>query len=119
MKKPDSQDSDAADWLFSQKEVVVQKGRIAWSDEWESAQQPKPVLQLSDVNWVLRNSARHHQWRLDATPPTGWGDRFVLMGDLRRALLSTHAGRMREWSGQVHAHFPDVDLAQLGPHLPM
>ena len=119
LKKPDSQDSDAADWLFSQKEVVVQKGRIAWSDEWESAQQPKPVLQLSDVNWVLRNSARHHQWRLDATPPTGWGDRFVLMGDLRRALLSTHAGRMREWSGQVHAHFPDVDLAQLGPHLPM
>jgi hypothetical protein len=111
-------DSAAADWIFSQKEVVIQNGTIHWNDEFNSALPEKSALSLSQVSWVLRNSARRHHWRLDATPAGGWGDRFVFMGDLRRSLLSTHPGRFQDWTGQIHAHFPDVDLARLGPHLP-
>jgi uncharacterized protein YhdP len=40
------------------------------------------------------------------------------MGDLRRGLLSIHPGRVKDWSGQLHAEFSDVNLSQLGPHLP-
>ena len=111
-------DSAAADWIFSQKEIVIQHGTVVWTDDFKVLDRNKPSLDLSDVSWVLRNTARHHQWRLDATPPAGWGDRFVLMGDMRRSLLSTHPGRFKDWSGQVHVQFPDVELAQLGPHLP-
>ena len=118
LKKDNTPDSAAADWIFGQKEIVIQHGTVVWTDEFNPLQRNKGTLNLQDVSWVLRNSARHHQWRLDATPPSGWGERFVLMGDLKRNLLSTHPGRFKDWSGQVHAEFPDVDLSQLGPHLP-
>ena len=118
LKKENATDSAAADWIFSQKEIVIQHGTVIWTDEFNPHQRAKDTLNLEDVSWVLRNTARHHQWRLDATPPAGWGDRFLLMGDLKRSLLSTHPGRFKDWNGQLHAEFPDVDLSQLGPHLP-
>ena len=118
LKKDNSPDSAAADWVFSQKEILVQNGNVVWTDEFNPLSRDKSAVQLSQVSWILRNSARHHQWRLDATPPSGWGDRFVLMGDLRRGLLSTHAGRVKDWTGQLHAEFGEVNLSQLGPHLP-
>jgi uncharacterized protein (TIGR02099 family) len=118
LNKDDSADSAAADWIFAQKEIVIQHGTVTWNDDFNPLNREKTSLNLEDVSWVVRNSARHHQWRLDATPPVGWGDRFVLMGDLKRGLLSTHPGRVKDWYGQVHAEFPDVDLSQLGPHLP-
>jgi uncharacterized protein (TIGR02099 family) len=111
-------DSAAADWIFSQKEIVIQDGAVVWTDDYKTLGRAKPTLELSGVSWVLRNSAWHHQWRLDATPPSGWGDRFMLVGDMRRNLLSTHPGRFNDWSGQVHVQFPDVELSELGPHLP-
>ncbi|MEY3939198.1 MAG: hypothetical protein RL659_2039 [Pseudomonadota bacterium] len=88
------------------------------TDEFNPLSRDKSALNLNQVSWVLRNSARHHQWRLDATPPTGWGAPFTFMGDVRRGLLSTHPGRVKDWSGQLHAEFSDVNLSQLGPHLP-
>ena len=118
LKKDNSPDSAAADWVFSQKEILVQNGSVVWTDEFNPLEREKPALNLNQVSWVLRNTARHHLWRLDATPPNGWGAPFTLMGDLRRGLLSTHAGRVKDWSGQLHAEFSDVDLSQLGPHLP-
>jgi len=118
LKKDNNPDSAAADWVFSQKEILVQNGSVIWTDEFNPLEREKPALNLSHVSWVLRNTARHHLWRLDATPPNGWGAPFTLMGDLRRGLLSTHAGRVKDWNGQLHAEFSDVDLSQLGPHLP-
>lgn len=118
IKNNDKRDAPAIDWIFSQREIVIQHGTVIWTDDLKASQKDSASLNLSDVSWVLRNSARHHLWRLDAAPPAGWGDRFVLMGDLRRNLLSTHPGRFKDWSGQVHAQFPDVELAQLSPHLP-
>ena len=118
LKKENSPDSAAADWIFSQKEILVQNGSVIWTDEFNPLQRDKSALNLSQVSWVSRNTARHHLWRLDATPPNGWGDPFTIMGDLRRGLLSTHAGRIKDWNGQLHAEFSDVNLSQLGPHLP-
>ena len=118
LKKDNSPDSAFADWVFAQKEILVQQGTVVWTDEFNPLSRDKSALNLNQVSWVLRNSARHHQWRLDATPPAGWGAPFMLMGDVRRGLLSTHPGRIKDWSGQLHAEFSDVNLAQLGPHLP-
>jgi uncharacterized protein (TIGR02099 family) len=116
-------DSALADWLFAQKEVVVRQGAIRWSDELAqhtpaepeafSAREGAHVLALSQVDLVLRNSARRHDLRVDATPPEGWGERFVLMGRFRRELLSQHPGRWRDWSGQAYALLPHVDVREL------
>lgn len=104
-----SDDGQAADWLFGQTEFVIQGGRVQWTDEQRGA----PPLVLSQVDLVVRNQARRHLLRLDATPPPEWGSRFTLAGIFRQPLLSTHAGRWKQWSGEVHADFPAVDLSQL------
>lgn len=108
-------DTAAADWLFSQREIIVRGGVLRWhaSPSLDQGDEPSKALQLQDVDLVIRNSARKHSVRLDATPPVGWGERFVLMGQFRRKLLSTHAGRHADWSGQAYAFFPQADLAQL------
>ncbi|MGV0958953.1 MAG: YhdP family protein [Limnohabitans sp.] len=131
-------DSAGADWLFSQNEVLIRHGTLRWTHEpalvplkalsrpgqphsAEPALPPPPAqtLALRDVDLILRNSVRHHDLRLDATPPEGWGERFVSMGRFKRGLLSTHAGQFSDWSGQAYAYFPQVDVSQLGQHLPL
>lgn len=127
-------DSAAADWLFSQNEVLIRGGTLRWTNE--RAQLPlkamvrhgavaapavsapqAQTLALRDVDLILRNSARHHDMRLDATPPESWGERFVGMGRFKRGLLSTHAGQLADWSGQIYAYFPQVDVSQLRQHV--
>ena len=119
---PGSQNSAAADWLFSQREVVVRGGAIRWTSERAQLStghdpQDAPALTLTDVDIVLRNALRRHDLRLDATPPASWGERFVLMGNFHRGLLSTHPGQFQDWGGQAYAHFPQVDVALLRQHV--
>ncbi len=115
---PSSEDSPALDWLLRQREVVVRGARVHWhgqgNDLNTGTSQPgssREPLTLTDVDLVIRNSARQHALRLDATPPPGWGERFVLMGQFKRGLLSMHPGRLSDWSGQAFAHFPQLDMA--------
>ncbi len=99
----------AADWFFSQREFVVQGGTVRWVDALREA----GPLALQQVNFVMRNGARHHDLRIDATPPPGWGERFQLQGQFHRPLLSRHPGRWEDWSGQIYADFPNVDISRL------
>lgn len=99
----------AADWLFSQGEIVIRSGTLQWSDELRGT----PPLVLSQVDLYMRNSGRKHQMRIDATPPSSWGDRFNLSGDFRGPLFSQHPGDWRTWQGQLHADLPRVDVRQL------
>ena len=113
-------DSDVADWLFSQREVIVRGGVLRWhlTPLTPSGGETVAPLHLRDVDLVLRNSSRKHQLRLDATPPDTWGERFVLQGQFRRKLLSVHAGRLADWSGQAYAFFPQADLGELRSAIP-
>ena len=105
-------DHAGMDWLFAQPEVVVQGGSIHWADEQRNA----PPLALQEVRVLLRNGTWRHQLRLDATPPPEWGQRFTLLGRFREPLLSRHSGRWQQWSGQLFAHFAEVDVARLRHH---
>src|SRR5687767_13178646 len=62
----------AADWFFSQTEFVIRNGTVRWTDEMRGA----APLALQQVDFVMRNRARRHAMRLDATPPSQWGERF-------------------------------------------
>ncbi len=108
----DTADGRAADWVFSQTELVLSKGVVRWVDE----QRDAPPLTLSDVDLVIRNSPRRHALRLDATPEPDWGERFTLMGQFRQPLLSTRRGHWQEWSGTLYARFDRVDVARLRQH---
>jgi uncharacterized protein (TIGR02099 family) len=108
-------DSGAADWFFQQSEIVLRGGQLRWTDEMRRA----PELVLSGVELVVRNTARRHAVRLDGTLPDSVGGRFTLIGAFRQPLLSTHAGRWRDWDGQVHADFGRIDLGELRRYAPL
>lgn len=107
-------DGRAADWFFSQREFAIQGGTVRWTDDLRA----QPALSLGDVSFVARNTVRHHQFRLDATPPPEWGDRLTLRGQLREPLLELvrrPAGQKpwQGWSGELYADFGRVDVARL------
>ena len=103
-------DTALLDWFFSQTELAIQGGTLRWTDERASA----PVLVLEQVDAIMRNSARRHAFRMDATPPAIWGNRFSLRGQFRQPLLSKGAGQWADWSGQLYAEFGRVaDVSQI------
>jgi uncharacterized protein (TIGR02099 family) len=101
-----------ADWLLSQHEFAILKGRVRWVDEQRAA----PPLELSDVSLVLRNGLRKHDMRLDATPPPAWGERFSLRGRFTQSLLK-RPSELQFWSGQLYADLPRSDLRELRRYL--
>ena len=108
-----SGDTQAADWLFAQTEVVVRGGTLRWTDELRAA----PPLALEQVDLLLRNGKWRHSVRIDATPPAAWGQRFSLVGKFRQPVLSVRSGHWQQWSGQVFADFAQVDVSRLREHL--
>lgn len=106
------QDSAATDWFFQQGEFVIRGGLLRWVDDLRQA----PPLTLSSTDLVVRNGLRHHDLRLDATPPPEWGQRFSLRGRFTQPLLA-RAGDWQRWSGTAYAELPDADVAQLRQHV--
>jgi uncharacterized protein (TIGR02099 family) len=102
----------AADWLFSQGEVVIRGGTLRWTDEQRGA----PELALENVDVLLRNGSWQHNMRIAATPPPAWGDRFTLTGRFRAPLLRANDGNWQHWSGQLFADFTRVDVSRLRHH---
>ena len=107
--KTSGTDSGAADWFFSQLEFAIHDGTVQWTDELRAA----PTLALKQVELVVRNRGRHHDLRLDATPPALWGDRFSLRGLFSQPLLSRSKSNWQEWTGQLYAELARVDLSEL------
>lgn len=111
---PDSGDHRAADWFFAQPEFVIQGGTVRWTDDLRA----QPPLALAALDLVVRNTARSHQFRVDATPPPEWGQRFSLRGNLREPLLDLRQSApglalWHNWSGELHADLPHADVARL------
>lgn len=97
------------DWFFSQIEFALHDGEVRWTDEQRGAE---PIV-LQHVDAVARNLGRHHDVRLDATPPAAWGERFSLRGRFLQPLLTRQNGRWQTWDGQLYAAFERVDLSEL------
>lgn len=104
--------SAAADWFFGQGEFVIRGGALRWTDE----QRKAPPLALTEVQLVVRNSLRQHQFRLDATPPAEWGERFTATGLFTQPLLARR-GDWRRWSGTTYANLPHADVRELRRHV--
>jgi len=103
-------DTGALDWFFSQIELVIHDGAVRWTDELRPVE---PVV-LQQVDIVLRNLGRHHDVRLDATPPPDWGQRLSVLGRFMQPLLSRQNGQWKTWEGQVFADLKQFDLSALG-----
>lgn len=110
---PGSGDTTLLDWLVEQRELAILGGTVRWLDE----QRAQPPLALGDVNFVARNTTFTHQFRLDATPPPEWGERFSLRAKLREPLLprprATGDLPWATWDGEVYADLGRADVSHL------
>lgn len=102
----------AADWLLAQGEFAIRGGQLRWVDEWRGA----PPLVLQEVDFVLRNGLRRHDFRLDATLPMELGQRASLRGHFRHGLFVSRSD-WRQWVGEVYAELPQSDVNALRPHV--
>jgi len=101
--------ADAMDWFFSQLEFAIVDGTVRFSDEQRAT--PSVVLQKVDV--VVRNQGRHHDLRVDATPPPDWGERLSLRAQFTQPLLELRRGRWQAWQGQLFVACGRIDLSPL------
>jgi len=105
--------STLVDWLFSQAELAIRQGELRWQDDTRPDAGP---LVLRELDLVMRNPGRQHQWRLDATPPAEWGQRFTLRALMSQPIWQTDASQWRDWSGTLYGDFSSVDLSHLRQH---
>ncbi len=107
-------DGRGADWFFSQPEFVVRGGVIHWRDESRSSalQASAPVLSLQGVDVSIKNQWFQHELRADVTPPEVLGQRVSVRGKFYQ-LPWQRAGDTTQWSGELFADLPHVNLASL------
>jgi uncharacterized protein (TIGR02099 family) len=113
-------DGQGADWFFSLPEFVVRGGLIHWRDESRSSasQDSAPVLTLQSVDLTFKNHVFQHEMRAELTPPEGLGQRLSLRGKFHQPPWQ-RAGDTTQWSGELFAELPYVNLATLRLWVPM
>ncbi len=129
--------SQATDWLLSQRLIRIEQGSITWTDELIKAE----PLRLTQVDLSLRSrpglARRMNEWRLSATPPTAFGQRFDVSADISQPRWTRQVGQPGEpepawwvrwfgqptrasdwhnWSGQLAVNLPHVDVQTLKRH---
>ncbi|HKW37026.1 MAG TPA: YhdP family protein [Burkholderiales bacterium] len=96
-------DVGVAQWVLSQREITIRDASVNWEDELRGA----PPLELSTLNFVLRNGFLGHRFALKAKPPAGLASALEVRGDLSGGSLTDWGA----WSGQLYAELEYADLA--------
>lgn len=106
-------DGKTADWLLSQREVVVREGRITWTD----MQRGSAPLQLENVTALMLNKWRRHQFAFKATPPAALAAPLDVRADFSHQAFS-RISDLKQWKGELYAELRKADLAAWKPYLP-
>ena len=107
----DSGEKGFADWVLSQRSIVIRNAVISWNDEKRQA----PPLVLKRFNLRLDNRGKHHRFGLRAIPPEGLAGPLDIRGDL----IGNSAQDLLAWRGALYAKLDRSDLAAWGGWLDM
>ena len=99
-------DGKGADWVLSQREIVIRDGRLRWNDYQRTA----PELMLDKVDFVLRNRWRHHRFALKATPPAAFAAPLDVRAAFSHPHFTTRISDVTKWKGELYTDLRDTDL---------
>jgi uncharacterized protein (TIGR02099 family) len=97
-----SEDAGMAQWVLSQREIVIRDAGVSWEDKLRGA----PRLDLSALNFVLRNGLLGHRFAFKAKPSPELASALDVRGELSGGELSDWSA----WTGQVYAELEYADL---------
>lgn len=100
-------DGRGADWVLSQREIVIRDGRVRWND----AVRGTPELTLDQVSLVLRNRWRAHQFALRATPPASLAAPLDVRASFVHPAFAASVSNVALWKGELFADLKGADLA--------
>ena len=100
-------DGTGAEWLLSQRQIVIREGRIRWTDE----QRGTPGLALENLNLLLLNRWNEHRLALHATPPARLSGPVDVRAAFTHPRFSGRASDVAQWSGELYADVQNTDLA--------
>ncbi len=99
-------DGKGLDWVLSQREILIRGGRLSWQDDKRHA----PALALQEVDVVLRNDWRRHQFALKATPPAAFAEPLDVRADFEHPRFATKISDVSRWTGELYADLRQADL---------
>lgn len=102
-----SEQTPAADWVFSQDRLRITRGTVRFINEQVGA----PELRFGAVDLRLLNDGRRHALSLQAMPPSSWGRALSAAAVVRSPLLSASPGRWQDWQGELFVQAAQIDLA--------
>jgi len=100
-------DNRGADWLLSQREIIIRHGTLRWNDNLRGA----PELPLSDINFELRNHWHDHQVALHATPPAAMAAPIDIRAEFTHPAFAASVADASLWEGQLYFDLGQTDLA--------
>ena len=106
-------DGKSADWLLSQREVVVREGRVLWTD----LQRGAAPLPFENVTALMLNNWRRHQFAFHAAPPAALAAPLDVRADFSHPAFA-RVSDVKQWKGELYAELRRADLAAWQPYLP-
>ena len=106
-------DGKGADWILSQRQIVIRQGRLDWSDELRGTE----ALALENVNLVLRNKWRRHRFALQATPPSLLGSPLDVRANFVHPAFTPKISNFSLWKGELYLDVKGADLAAWKAHV--
>jgi uncharacterized protein (TIGR02099 family) len=103
----DASNGGGADWILSQREIVIRDGRLRWIDDKRHA----PELALSNVDLVLHNHWHQHQMALKATPPATYAAPIDVRANFYHPNFASKISDVTRWTGSLYVDLRDTDLA--------
>ena len=108
-----SGDGGGADWILSQRRIVIRDGRVRWND----AQRGAPELVLENVNFRLENQWQGHAFALSAVPPSTLAAPLDLRGKFTHPHFARRISDVSQWSGTLYADVRSPALAGWGAYV--
>ena len=92
-----------ANWVLAQREVIIRDAFVSWEDQLRQA----PLLNLTNLDFVMRNRGNHHRFALRALPPREFASALDLRGDLEGRTFE----QLQSWNGKLYTELAHADLA--------
>lgn len=105
-------DGAGAEWLLAQRKIVIRDGQVRWRDDLRKA----PDLILTNIDLVLQNRWRRHQFSARATPPASFAAPLDLRANFVHPAFAEKTADFKRWTGTLYANLHDADVTAWKPY---